>query len=144
MNTLLLMALAGIVVLLFLRRRKTNSNKGSKRTSGKGKKASTPTQSKPFRATTIVPGAMACDAAVALAEKPFLDSNRATPPLPLPNCTAPHCRCKYVHRDDRREEDIDRRFESGMQTSIYRTSGKEERRTSAKARGRRKSDFSGS
>lgn len=46
-----------------------------------------------------------------LSNKPplFLETMRfltgKTPPLPLPNCTAPHCFCRYVHYEDRRKTD---------------------------------------
>lgn len=38
-----------------------------------------------------------------LETKRFLSGE--APPLPLPNCTAPRCRCCYVHYEDRRERD---------------------------------------
>lgn len=138
MKMLLALAAAAVVAFLLLKRRTpAKAKKTAGRLPAADRRARPEAEHKPYRATVIVPGAMACDAARELANKPYLDSDKSTPPLPLPNCTAPNCRCKYVHRDDRREEDIDRRFESGMQTEIYRTSGHPERRGS---RGRRKTD----
>ena len=61
----------------------------------------------------------ACDAVqqidtkTLLSDKPFLylETKRflvnEIQPLPLPNCTAPRCRCCYMHYKDRRE--VDRR-----------------------------------
>jgi hypothetical protein len=140
MKTLIVLAFVAVAAFLLMKKRgadKPGKHKGQLPAAGKRGKARAEQEPRPYRATVIVPGAMACDAARELADKPYLDAEKSTPALPLPNCTAPNCRCKYVHRDDRREEDIDRRFESGMQTEMYRTSGQPERRGS---RGRRKSD----
>lgn len=140
MKTLVILALVAVAAFLLMKKlgaAKSGKHRSQLPTAGKRGNARAEQEPRPYRATVIVPGAMACDAARELANKPYLDANQSTPPLPLPNCTAPNCRCKYVHREDRREEDIDRRFESGMQTEIYRTSGHPERRGS---RGRRKSD----
>ena len=46
-----------------------------------------------------------------LSDRPplFLETTRflagEAPLLPLPNCTAPHCLCRYAHYEDRRERD---------------------------------------
>jgi hypothetical protein len=45
----------------------------------------------------------ACDAVKQLATKRFLSDE--APPLPVPGCDAPRCSCRYVHHDDRRQED---------------------------------------
>jgi hypothetical protein len=45
----------------------------------------------------------ACDAVKQLGEKRFLSAE--APPLPVPGCDAPKCSCRYVHHDDRRQED---------------------------------------
>ncbi len=141
MNSLLLLALAAVVILLLWRR---YTQSASNATVAEKRKPSAKTSADfgetNFRATVIVPGREACDAAKLLADKPFLVAEHSTPPLPLPNCTAPRCRCKYEHREDRREDDMGRRLEIGMQQEIYRVSGAEERRGS---RGRRKQDASG-
>jgi hypothetical protein len=45
----------------------------------------------------------ACEAVEKLEGKRFL--SKEAPRLPLPGCGAEHCRCRYVHFKDRREDD---------------------------------------
>ncbi len=78
----------------------------------------------------------ACEAVKALAKQRFL-SNEA-PSIPVPGCGAASCECKYVHYDDRRTEDADRRLSSSLQSELHSASGQEERRT--QPAGRRKTD----
>ena len=75
---------------------------------------------------------------MALAEKPYLDKERGTPLLPLADCTAAKCTCKYSHQQDRRDFDEDRRFSSSLQSELYGSSDRDNRRI--KKRGRRNSD----
>ena len=60
------------------------------------------------------------------------------PPLPVPECTSSNCKCRYVHYDDRREDDGDRRGIVGLRNELYAHSGEQDRR---KRRGRRESDL---
>jgi hypothetical protein len=62
------------------------------------------TRKSPYRwhAVTIVAPANACEAALARAGKRFLSSE--APRLPLKQCDAARCHCKYRHFADRRGE----------------------------------------
>lgn len=60
----------------------------------------------------------ACDAVRAMEGRIFLSG--AAPTLPLEGCAAQTCRCQYVHREDRRDEER-RRFhhlEEGYLSSL--------------------------
>ena len=142
MKVLLLIALA-IAIFLVIGRTRTKGGNTVKKppmkpAQLKKKKASPTVQVHPYRATSIVLGENACEAARALVEKPFLDKDQETPLLPLPNCTAAKCTCKYAHHQDRREIGDERRFSSGLQAELYATGDKENRRF--KRGGRRQSD----
>lgn len=77
-----------------------------------------------------------CEAVQALADQRFLPGQ--APSLPLPECTASHCTCRYEHFDDRRA--ISRRGQLGQSTRKLQSSDWGERRRS---RGRRKTDRRG-
>ena len=79
--------------------------------------------------------AEACAAARALENTRFL--SREAPTTPLPDCDAETCNCKYVHYNDRRKEDSDRRSMASLRSSLHEASGDEEKRGK---RGRRSSD----
>lgn len=53
-----------------------------------------------YHAVSIKFEANACDAAKEMAGRRFL--SRAAPRLPLPECNALECRCRFAHHDDRR------------------------------------------
>ena len=55
----------------------------------------------PYHAVSIHYRMNACEAAKQLTDKRFL-SNEA-PKLPLPECTASTCQCRYGHHEDRRD-----------------------------------------
>ena len=59
------------------------------------------------------------------------------PVFPLAGCTSPHCRCDYIHHDDRRQEG--RRSSIGLAHDLYGKNGEPERR-SGRRRGRRSTD----
>jgi hypothetical protein len=59
-----------------------------------------------FRAVSIRPGEGSCEAARQLAPLRFLYGK--SPALPLPECDAASCTCRYVHFSDRRSG-VDRR-----------------------------------
>ncbi|MGB1141478.1 MAG: hypothetical protein ACPG1A_11305 [Halioglobus sp.] len=138
MELLLFVAIAGIAIFLLLKRSnakgEASQSLNSRKTTAKG--AVQAHAGEPFKATSIVAGPDACDAALALADKLYLDSDRSTPNLPLPNCTAPRCRCKYSHHPDRRNPDGDRRFGSMIRSGRYAL-GQDDRRAS---KGRRSED----
>ena len=54
----------------------------------------------PYHAVAVVPGARACNAAKQSARKRFLSAE--APLLPLKNCDAAACTCRYQHYEDRR------------------------------------------
>ena len=53
-----------------------------------------------WHAVSIAYSHSACNAAKAMTGRRFLSS--AAPQLPLPDCDAVECRCKFKHHDDRR------------------------------------------
>jgi hypothetical protein len=57
----------------------------------------------PFHAVSINPGPRCCQAAKALTGVRFLSAQ--APRLPLPQCEAGTCECKYLHHEDRRADD---------------------------------------
>lgn len=87
-----------------------------------------------FHAVSIRAGSGACTAAKALSGERFLSAE--APPLPLPNCDAPRCDCRFQHHEDRRSGK-DRRspFTAGgvsAETGNYgieRRDGRERRRS---------------
>lgn len=102
----------------------------------------TPIESAPrksYRATSVVFEDDACDAVKAIGGRRFLKSERNAPILPLPECGSPRCGCKYVHYEDRRDDDHDRRLVAALQTQLYESGGETERRKHK--RGRRKTDL---
>ena len=92
----------------------------------------------PYRSTSVVSGAGACCAVKSIDGKYFLDVDKVRPGLPLTDCNASKCSCKYVHHEDRRDNDEDRRYPRSLQTELYDRTDKSERRNSK--RGRRKTD----
>lgn len=65
--------------------------------------ASAPTiadKSSPYHAVSLQYSSNACDAAKAMTGRRFLSS--AAPRLPLPECDALECRCRFAHHADRR------------------------------------------
>ena len=70
-------------------------------------------QHNPYRGVSIRFSSNACDAVKRLADRHFLA--REAPPLPLPECRARHCGCRYVHHADRRSGE-DRR--SGLEPPL--------------------------
>jgi len=56
-----------------------------------------------YQAVAIRRGSAACKAVTMLEGKRFLSMD--APPLPLPDCDAKNCRCRYIYFDDRRQDD---------------------------------------
>lgn len=54
----------------------------------------------PYHAVSVISPTRSCDAARTLEGRRFLSSE--APRLPLGNCTAATCTCKYAHHEDRR------------------------------------------
>lgn len=88
-----------------------------------------------YRAISVKCGPGACEEALALEKRRFLPGKFRT--LPLADCNAADCQCKFVHHPDRRGSDGDQRA-LGLGSELYSASGKAERRS---RRGRRKTDF---
>lgn len=77
-----------------------------------------------------------CGAAQQLKGQRFLGSE--APPLPLADCDAPRCQCRYHHHVDRRTGNLDRRRLLGDKKEYVSFFGKEDPR---EGRGRRASDW---
>ncbi len=63
--------------------------------------------SNPFHAVSIEPGLRACGEARKLEGQRFLSTS--APMLPLKGCGNTTCQCRYVHHNDRRNNQRDRR-----------------------------------
>mgnify|MGYP001827553757 CR=1 FL=1 len=98
-----------------------------------------PVRRNPYRATSIVNESNSCAAVRSLLNVKFLDVDKKIPSLPVPGCNLGHCNCKYVHHEDRREDDGDRRAPISLGSALYEHSGDEDRRSSRG--GRRKRDL---
>jgi len=90
----------------------------------------------PFRAVSIKAGTGPCGAVKALQDERFLIGT--VPHIPLAGCDMKSCTCKYVHHEDRRCPDDERRAPAALTTNLYASTGKEDRR--ARQRGRRQTD----
>lgn len=67
---------------------------------GERREATRPAEDTRFRAVSIRPGEDSCEAARQFGNMRFLCAK--APRLPVPECTAPVCNCRYVHFSDRR------------------------------------------
>ena len=88
----------------------------------------------PYHAVSIAPGAKACESARVLKDKRFLSSE--APSLPLADCTAQACECRYRHHPDRRSDEPRREADIGIISMDGNWQGVERRRQ----RGRRRGD----
>lgn len=77
-----------------------------------------------------------CDAVQLLKGRRFLGNE--APSLPLAECDAERCHCRYVHHVDRRTGNLDRRRLVGATRDYVSFFGKEDQR---EGRGRRASDW---
>jgi len=105
----------------------------------KNRRENPPAPRNPYRATSIVSDEGACEAVMAIGNKRFLDTERNIPKLPLPGCDVARCNCKYLHHEDRRASQEDRRIPNALQAQLYDRTGQVNRR--ARKRGRRKTDW---
>ena len=87
----------------------------------------------PYHAVSIHQDARACPLALDMGNRRFLDAD--APIIPLPDCTSPHCDCKYVHHKDRRRGNGDRR---AISSGVHVHSEREEHR---RGLGRRADDL---
>jgi hypothetical protein len=58
---------------------------------------------KPYHCVEVHPGIPACGAAQRIGSTRFLSDE--APILPVSGCTMAKCTCRYIHHDDRREDD---------------------------------------
>lgn len=134
---ILLLIGTAIAAVLFWRAKTGNASKS--RTKGIPKTTkSSPQRHSPYRATSIISNDGACDAVKSIGDKRFLDVERIIPTLPLPDCNAHKCDCRYEHHEDRRVFDQDRRNPPGLKSQLYDISDQQNKRE--KNRGRRKGD----
>ena len=113
--------LLAVLVLgyLFRHRWQTKKNKESH------SRTDTPKAS-PFKAVSIECTGFPCKAVAQLSGKRFLPQD--APSLPLATCDNPDCKCRYIHHEDRRTPDSDRRVDIGLLTNLYGNYGEDERR----------------
>jgi hypothetical protein len=83
---------------------KTNERPATRRTASS-------TSGSEFHAVSLKYAASACDSAKAMEGRRFLST--AAPRIPLPDCDAAECKCRFVHHKDRRSGD-DRRDTYGQ------------------------------
>ena len=91
-----------------------------------------------FHAVSVNVRSDCCGAAKGLKTKRFLRDE--VPQLPLADCDQLSCRCRYLHHEDRRVDDDDRRAPVSLQSDLYGITGGDDRREE-KAGGRRDSDL---
>ena len=103
-----------LALLLLVGRRKQQPSPDTKT-----EKPNTATKSTPFHAVSMKLTADSCTAAKDLAGKRFLSAD--APALPLRECNAANCDCRFVHHGDRRHPN-DRR--SPFSANIGEDSGK--------------------
>jgi hypothetical protein len=90
----------------------------------------------PYHAVSCRSGTGNCAAVEALKDQRFLVED--APQLPLEGCTSERCECKYLHHQDRRDNDDDRRALYGIKSEFYEYTSKQDRRVK---NGRRESDW---
>jgi hypothetical protein len=93
----------------------------------------------PYLATSISAEGCACAAVGNVANTRFLTSQNV-PKLPLADCISATCKCRYVHHQDRRNSEGERRTPFSLQTDLYNLNKEVERRVK---KGRRDTDWSG-
>ena len=92
-TTLLIIAGVLLLAVLLLRRRNTQKKE-------QAPKAASRPQNTANHAVSIKLGDQACEAARAMSGRRFLSN--AAPRLPLADCNAAQCHCRFMHHNDRR------------------------------------------
>lgn len=90
-----------------------------------------------YKAVSIRPASDSCQAAVSLEGYRFLTNH--APRLPIPECDAIQCHCRYEHHEDRRRNEGDRRFNIGGKSGVPANVGRDRRIRHGP--GRRQSDW---
>jgi ABC-type nickel/cobalt efflux system permease component RcnA len=93
-------------------------------------------RSSQHHAVSINPGGCSCDAVNAVTGERYL-TRAEVPNLPLLDCTSANCTCRYVHHEDRRSNQGNRRAAYSVKTELYGLDRDQDRR---KKGGRRASD----
>jgi hypothetical protein len=136
---LLGIVIVGIIAMALVSR--ANARGGSRAKTIQGSKYSSrnsvSTAKSPYRSTAIEAGKNACEAVQAIAAQRYLVEQDDMPQLPLANCDAANCSCRYVHYTDRREDEDIRRGPANLRTQWHKQNEDTERRSSG---GRRDSD----
>ena len=106
----LILAIVAIGIAVFLFRRSRQSRIAAPARATAPRRAVAPqrplAQSSRFHAVSVACGKSACSAARAMGNTRILSSE--SPLLPLPDCDAAVCDCRFVHHNDRRRSE-DRR-----------------------------------
>lgn len=97
-----IVAIAVLLILFYFVRKRS----GSENVRPVERRVSTSATGTKFHAVSLKYAANACDAAKDMEGRRFLSS--AAPKIPLPECDALECKCRFVHHKDRRSGD-DRR-----------------------------------
>lgn len=90
-----------------------------------------------YHSVEIVNESNMCASAKKLKGKRYLSQN--APTIPLLDCESKDCSCRYVHYDDRRKYNEDRRLEFGVTQELFGVFGETNRR-GTNPKGRRTSD----
>jgi len=80
----------------------------------------------PWHAVSILPGARCCESARRANQVRFL--SKEAPSLPLVDCDAPVCTCRYRHHDDRRRS-LRRACDAGMPSRQWQWTAPERRQS---------------
>jgi hypothetical protein len=141
LSAVILLFFVGLVLAIFKASYSSSAGAvGLSPRSADGRKAKkSVTARSPYRATGIVQGQGACSAVKAIGGRRFLDTERLTPAIPLQAFDSRRCRCKYVHMEDRRQAEEDRRHPNMLRAELYDRTGEADRRI--RKRGRRKTDW---
>ena len=117
--------------------KKVSSSTARRRGVGRSARSNNPANRYPHRSASISSehSSCACEAVEIINGKRFLLNE--IPPLPLPDCTTPNCKCAYVRHKDRRGISSNRRALFSLNTDLHAIGGDLERRL---VKGRRASD----
>ena len=138
MKILLILAavVLAVVVFRFLRSTSKPAGKGSSAAKRVKSAKAVTTSANAYHAVSVTCGPRACKQALELSDKRFFPAEM--PQFPLPDCTSGNCQCKFVHYDDRRDSEGDKRAPTALRSELYTASGRPERRGTG---GRRKTDL---
>ena len=136
-----LFALVFVVAFVLLRfvfpaKPQTAFERSNMRRSEKADRRASSRAGNPFHAVSIHPHAQSCPAAELIKGQRFLSEQ--APGLPLEDCTAASCNCRYVHHVDRRGGAGDRRGDTPVEEGSPGLVGALDRRAD---KGRRARDW---